>query len=306
MAGQFGIYTGTINGAAGSLLTVLDAILVTGAGWTKPLTGANKTAYLSAGTVPAYLRVDDSGPGAAGALEARITGYETMSDVDTGTYPFPTTALGLGATVAAYCVRKTSAAGTSRAYIAFADAGTIYFFCQSEGTFYAAFAFGEFDSLKSGDSYRNLCVGRKAENSTAGSNDCLDQINAYFSGSSLDTGYGALDRIYTGAGAAVGLRRGPDGSWGGGSGVLGVGTMPYPNAPDGKIYIAQVRVVETSQVYRGTLRGFWGSCHPVASFNDGDTFSGTGTLTGKTFRFVKSSGNSGLYCIETSATLSTP
>jgi len=57
---------------------------------------------------------------------------------------------------------------------------------------------------------------------------------------------------------------------------------------------------------RGTMRGFWGSDHPIATFNDGDTFSGAGALAGKTFRFVKGSANGGVYCIETSATLSAP
>jgi len=39
---------------------------------------------------------------------------------------------------------------------------------------------------------------------------------------------------------------------------------------------------------RGRLRGIWSAVHPVASFSDGDTVSGTDDLSGKTFLAMKS------------------
>src|SRR5574337_1914064 len=82
-----------LTGQAGSLITVLDACLISGygskspAGWAKPYSGTNLAAYRAATGNRFYFRVDDSG-----TVEARISGYETMSDVNTGTGQFPTTA----------------------------------------------------------------------------------------------------------------------------------------------------------------------------------------------------------------------
>lgn len=302
--GQFTAFTGTITGQAGSLITALDAILVTGCGWTKAYSAANKAAYYSgAATVPSYLRVDDTG-----TQEALITGYHAMTDVDTGTFPFPTTALGVSATNAYYIVRKSAAASaTTRDYIAYADAGTIYFFCKTgdSATIYLTFAFGEFDSVMAGDAYRNICIGRRATGGTV-TNDCLDLGVVNNTGATYDTGYGAMDRSYTGAGNAIGIRKVFDSGFSGTGYVMGIGLLPFPNNPNGDVYVSKIRICEpTSGVYRGTFRGLWNFCHPVASVNDGDTFSGTGTLAGKTFKFIKSSGQSGLYTVETSATLTT-
>lgn len=70
-----GTYTGTI--------TIKMAPL----GFTKPFAGTNLAAYRSGavGASGMYLRVDD-----AGTTAARVVGYETMTDVNTGTGPFPT------------------------------------------------------------------------------------------------------------------------------------------------------------------------------------------------------------------------
>lgn len=57
-------------------------------GWTKAFSGTNKAAYRStdANGTQLYLRVDDTGTDVA-----NVRGYETMTDVDTGTGLFPTT-----------------------------------------------------------------------------------------------------------------------------------------------------------------------------------------------------------------------
>lgn len=75
------------DGAATGTITVRIAP----AGWEKVYSGTNKAVYKSldpqAHGGGMYLRVDDTGTTAA-----RVVGYETMSDVDTGTGPFPTSA----------------------------------------------------------------------------------------------------------------------------------------------------------------------------------------------------------------------
>src|SRR5690606_2349611 len=80
------------TGQLGSLIALLDAILVTGygstpgAGWTEAFSGSDKAAYrMGSGRSQMYVRIDDSGPGGQGPREARINGFEAMTDVDTGT-----------------------------------------------------------------------------------------------------------------------------------------------------------------------------------------------------------------------------
>jgi len=78
-----------LDGQAGSLINVLDALLDIGgsdAYWAKAFTGTNKAAYRAANGERFYLRVDDS----VGQY-ARVRGYASMSDVDTGSGDFPTT-----------------------------------------------------------------------------------------------------------------------------------------------------------------------------------------------------------------------
>jgi hypothetical protein len=72
-----GTYTGTITMKMASL------------GWTKVYTGANVAVYKSSDVTSSgnLLRVDDTG-----ATVARVVGYESMSDINTGVGPFPTVA----------------------------------------------------------------------------------------------------------------------------------------------------------------------------------------------------------------------
>lgn len=77
----------TLNGTAGSMIGVLDALLEIGGSapyWEKVFTGTNKAAYRALNGERYYLRVDDSA-----AQYAAVRGFATMSDVDTGTGQFP-------------------------------------------------------------------------------------------------------------------------------------------------------------------------------------------------------------------------
>ena len=172
-----------LTGQTGTLVAVLDAILVNGygskpaAGWTKAFAAANKAAYQqnAAGAnnaaAPMYLYVDDTGPGASSSREARVCGFETMTAITpTGTGQFPTAAqslIGFGALV----VRKSNTAdATVRAWTAIANGQTLYLFTET-GDFTAPFAastfmFGDFKSYKAGDLYAVMIMGRAVENQT--------------------------------------------------------------------------------------------------------------------------------------------
>lgn len=80
----------TLDGLAGSLNTLLHACLVTGygskssLGWTREYVSGNVSVYRPAAGLRRYLRVVDSD-----GQRARIIGYRTMSDANTGVDPFP-------------------------------------------------------------------------------------------------------------------------------------------------------------------------------------------------------------------------
>lgn len=78
--------TTAADGAATGTITIKYAPQTT---WAKVYSGTNKAVYLSSHVQSNghYLRVDDTG-----TTQARVRGYEGMTDVDTGTGPFPTDA----------------------------------------------------------------------------------------------------------------------------------------------------------------------------------------------------------------------
>ena len=301
----------SLTGQTGKLVDLLDACLVNGygaksaAGWAKAFSGTSKAAYRAPSGARMYYRVQDDGPGAGTFKEARITGYESMSDVDTGTNPFPTAAQGVGS-VAMYVARKSAAAdSTARAWIVVADARTCYVFILTGdvANTYLAFGFGEFYSMVNSDAYNGFVVGRTSENSATATVDKLDQ---------LDTTIGnqtniAVPRGHSGTGTSVRMNRHGDSSKSASSTL--VGTLPYTNPADGGLYLSPIWLADptTSPAngIRGRMRGFWLELHAASNFADGDTFTGVGDVNGKTFLMLKSSGSSGIYTLETSDTLET-
>ena len=95
--------------------------------WSKPFFGTNKAAFKTSDVQGSghYLRIDDSG-----TMTARVVGYETMTDVDTGAGPFPTAAMLSGggyvhkSTVASAAAVRYAMAADSRAVLWAVEAGS--------------------------------------------------------------------------------------------------------------------------------------------------------------------------------------
>lgn len=303
-----------LTGLAGSLIAVLDACLVNGyvgktaAGWTKPYSGTNLAAYRATSGAQQYLRVDDSGANTAAlGREARVCGYETMTAISTGTGLFPTTTQSANGQF----VRKASYATSAAVpWVIVADAKTFYMFIGvPEFIGYSAFMFGEFYSLGgSSDAYRSILIARDAEqastaNGVLASSDNLHDLAALTS--NLAGHY--TPRSFSGA-IQLAQVVGKHGNAAHSAAAL-VGLLPYPNPMDSGLYLSQVWVHEApttgaTPVLRGRLRGLWHFLHPVsAQVTDGDTWSGTGALAGKTFLMVKPSADGvGAFVLETSNT----
>lgn len=315
----------TLSGSAGALLTVLDAVLVNGygsttaAGWTIAYTGTNKRQYaMVAGGTGCQLYVDDSAPGAAGAKEARLTGFKTGTGLGAGTGQFPTTSQ-MTAPSGALVARKSSTAdSTARAWTIIADGHTIYMFVETGDVTTPALSypwmFGDFFSYSASDTSNCAIIARSKENwQYYGS---ANDANGWTANSGMVENFNKLGGLsntylndvltghycaanYTGVGgslqfgkhsdiAAMGhisqngspqmgyLGKGPNG---------GVSVWPsefaYPNPADSGLYTAPVWIHHGGGI-RGYLKGVWNPLQHVP-LSTGDTYSGTGNLSGKSF-----------------------
>ncbi len=325
MASQFTIYRSTdsgavsaslqINGNAGSLITVLDACLINGytgkaaAGWTQPVATASNIASYKQGAGALFgVVINDNAPnGTSLGKEAWATGWESIagvgSPVGSGTNQFPTAAQLL--TSGHVVIRKSTATGTTaRDWIVIADSTTFYLFILTGDTanLYFSFGFGDIYSHKttSADAYRCIIMGRNAENDTTTAAEGFDLFSAY--NAAVVGNY--MARSYTGTGTS--LQVGKHGDSVKGSATSYLGTGEYTNGPDTELYITPIFVCEIAGPrVRGRLRGLYAPLHAIASFTDGQTFSGSGDYSTKTFIAIKQSKNAGVFIVDTSATVET-
>ena len=206
------------------------------AGWTKPYSGTNLAAYRNSAVsgTGMYLRVDDTG-----TADVRVVGYEAMTDVNTGTGPFPTAAQISGG---AYLGKANNTSG-SRAWIVIATNALAYVFFASNASYpsaYGSAAFGDLASLKSGDSYRGVVSGISSA-STA--------TNTFsFFGSTSGTPLHYSPRSYTALGTSQALTLRVPGGATNTTFLSGNGTLTYPNGPDnGLLLYPNLRLYEGNQ-----------------------------------------------------------
>lgn len=112
------------DGAATGTITIKYAPQTA---WSKPFAATNKAVFRSTHVQSNghYLRIDDTG-----TQTARVRGYESMSDVDTGIGPFPTDAQMSGG---GYLYKSTTASATAVRYKIICDERFILF-CAAPGT----------------------------------------------------------------------------------------------------------------------------------------------------------------------------
>lgn len=230
--------------------------------WTKPYTGTNKAAFRSgdATSNQFYLQVIDNGTSPlVSALEAMIRGYESMTDVDTGTGAFPTAAQrtnGMG-------VRKSATANsTARAWTLIADTKTFYLRIATGDTGdMGAIWFGHFISYKSGDGYSTMVGGAATFNSAT--THTPFSLNAPTGTSAQQqTVYAARD--YAGASAVQIAGIAFSGSTTQVIGSNGNDGALYPNGPDTGLYVMPIFIAEwtgSNLHYRGRVPGMYAHIH---------------------------------------------
>lgn len=277
--------TGIADGAATGSITVKLAP----AGWSKVYSGTNKAAYRSNNVSGSqtFLRVDDTV-----GRNARVVGYETMSDIDTGEGPFPTnTQLSGGG----WWPKSNSATSAARAWTVVANDRTVYLHTgcgDSAGSSGSVWGFGDFASYKVGDGFAAMLVtapydlsgdgGRSAnpiENSQQSMNAFV-YIARSFSGLSGSVAARQIAESYTyidnNSGAGFGWQ------------------TTFPNAADNGLVLSRKVIFEPGVCVRGVFQGAYltpQNCH--ASYSRNTIQDGSGDLAGRKLLAVKCGGPAG-------------
>jgi hypothetical protein len=215
--------------------------------WSKIYSGTNLAAYkpddvLATGCL---LRVDDTG-----ATSSRVVGYLTMSDVNTGTGPFPSAAQVSGGY---HWTKSQDTSATARSWVIIGDSRGFFVHINN----YAAnnnshtSHFGDFLSTKSPDPYACALAGQTVAlgSASGGGNDVF-----YSHSSAVCQMYAA--RSFVGLGSPAQLRHAGfspfNSADGNGSGVVG---LTYPNQADNGLYVTPMTLSEVAGVYRGVFVG---------------------------------------------------
>jgi len=253
-----------LTSTAGALLTVLDAVLVTGQGWTKPFSSGNVAVYKQpVGSNGFYLRVDDSG-----ANFARACLYETMSDVNTGTGQTPTSVQLNGG----YYIHKKTPGG----WIAFAHGGNLHLFTQYDASRTYYFRVTDLISNKPADAYQTNISGQIADTTT------ISNTGAVVSASN-PVNFSHVVRSASGTGESVEAGQINVSL----STAISSGAPAYPDPVSGKLRVGKFRIAEkASNSVRGYMPGVLLMDHVGSTFTDRSTLDGTGALAGRTFMAV--------------------
>lgn len=237
--------TGIADGAATGTITVKTAPL----GWLKAFAGTNSGAYkidpaLHPDSTAHHVRISDTGN-----YSAQITGYESMTGVDTGSAPFPS-----AAQQTLWVFRSNSTDATARSWFVVGDSRFVYVGIHVVNSATGGpswFGFGEFKSQKSADPYRFLLSGNYWLD-IASSND----TSAHGLCGTVNIDYAWLVRSYTGLGGAVGMTTR---TWPNSYDASGANAeLSYPNGPDYGLYLCKANIFEKSPVcYRGDWPGMY-------------------------------------------------
>lgn len=271
-------------------------------GFSKVFTGTNKAVYQSndLSSNRLFMRVLDDGGSTGGAGEARVWGFETMTNVDTGVGQFPTAAQ---TGTAAYHWRKSSTLdAVARAWMIVTDGKMIYYFNDynvtaalglSNGTFQFSGAFGDIISYRQGDMYSTIVTGNTSPNGTA-TNSALNGLFFPYTTITGPTAFASsmvIARDFTGVAGAkyVGVYA----SGLSGSAVGATAAIAYPHLIDNGFYLTPCMITQTSPaLIRGRLPGCYEGLHGRC-FNNLDTITGVQGMPDRTFMMVYGSNSTG-------------
>lgn len=246
-------------------------------GFTKAFAGTNKAVYraIDVGSRRHFFRIVDDGTTGGGAREARLWGYETMADVDTGTGVYPL----VGQYPSGFfCQKSDTASSAPRNWVLITDGKTVYHFAYitsdtssgdiaAPGNNAGAFAFGDAIEFKPGDAYASFVTGSSQTN-----NFTSTQYNGLFNAASTITAAApgtsqaliVMARDYT---AVAGSRQTQIFASGLNTSIGTTANISYPHQIDNGFYMVPALLAQgTPALLRGRLPGYFeplhGACFP--------------------------------------------
>lgn len=275
--------TGIVDGTATGTITFKLAP----AGWDKPFSGTNLAAYRSNDVTGTrmFLRVDDTG-----ATNARVVGYESMSDVNTGVRGFPLASQLSGG---GYWPKATAANATARAWTLFADSRSVWIHLHTNTTSLGAsgsiYGFDDFASYKSGDPFACALWANNADQASSSSISLYSFEYASHTGQNVWGPY--IARSFTGLGGSIASQHAAESHFtaSGTAGTsLSVNAPTYPNGPNNGLLLTRKLLIEPGLALRGRARGVFISPQPChTAFNWRDKIDGQGDLAGRKLMAVK-------------------
>ena len=279
------VAAGVSDGAA----TGTIAVKMAPAGWEKPFQGTNLAAYRSADVTGTrmFLRVDDNSP-----TNARVVGYESMTDIASGTGAFPTQSQLAGG---GWWPKAASEGSTALAWTLIADSRSfllcLHTAASGPGAGGAVWAFGDFESMRSGDPYSCALIANGAD--AASSTGALTASVEYASASAGVNAF--MPRSFTGLGGSVNGGHGLESFAATSTAAAGMTASPavpnYPNGPNNALVLSKKVLIEPGIALRGRLRGVHlpvQLCHGAFSWLD--KVDGQGDLLGRKLLAIKCGG----------------
>jgi hypothetical protein len=228
------------------------------------------------------LQVDDHlNPDIDAGYSAYVFGWESASGLDSGTGRFPTG-------TARDVVAKSN--GGSRSWVCVATDRAFFFivfgYYNNVPTYPSTLFFGDLIPVSTLDTWAVAIMARyESEGGTYNRNLATLQYDP------MEAGDWAV-RSYDGTPGGIQLSVGRPFGFGDLGPYAGSGPLAYPNPVDGKGYMSR-RPVRQGSALRAWIPGIW---YPAHNWKDainivhGDTFDGSGALSGRSFMVVKHSG----------------
>ncbi len=276
--------SGVPDGSASGTIAAKIAPL----GFEKPFSGTNLAVYRSGDMLSTrmLLRVDDTD-----ARNARVVGYETMTDINTGTGPFPASTQISGG---GYWPKANSTSTTARAWTIIGDGRAFYLHVNTRdnpatrGITGTVLGFGDFLSLRSGDTYGAFLACFDGEYSGDDS-----YVRGLHTGTTdLNKNWVSVPRSYTMIGGAIVCYNRPesyaqDHNSGSPPGESIISN--YPNAANNGMILSKKVLIE---IATKTLRGYFPGIYHAPqnlhqAFNWRDKIDGQGPLLGRKLMAVK-------------------
>lgn len=273
-------YTYAVTGSPATPATGTITSRRAPAGFAKPYAATNRGVYRSDDTAGLrhFYSFWDDGTTAGGFREGRVRGFVSMSDINTGTDPFPSTAQ---RTDGKFIPKSSTADAVVRPWQLITNGRTVYLKLSPGGSSVGSglVGFGDTIPTRAGDTFSSFVAGYWSANMTGhGSNT----ISALLVNVALSTAGSTpplyFPRSFTGVGSptpASVLANTGSGD------VLGSLRTPYPHTPDNGFYMMPLLAAHNS-IIRARLPGLYESYHGPC-FADRTTLSNVQGLLGRTF-----------------------